>query len=152
MKKFAMLALLLSVGCGSFQIQKTPDAKVYPVEGVKKEQLMAKAHQWIAENFGKAKEVIQYKSVPEGKMICKGINRVTLSTDIVSRKYFFTWVMEFKNDKILMEYKNIVPLNEGNVIGAEYNGFTKNQIDKQMDAMMKDMIGYIKKGSKPANW
>ena len=152
MKKILPAMLLFLFGCASLQPQQTPEAKVYPVEGVKKQQLMTKANQWIAENFGSAKDVIQYKNIPEGKMICKGVGSVRASGDMFDRKYYYTWVLEFKDDKIKMEFKNIIPLNEGKIVGSDYNGFTKKKIDADMDFMMKRMIDYIKKGSKSSNW
>lgn len=142
---------LLSVSCTMLQPVPTPEAKVYNIQGVKKAVIYEKSQQWIAENFGKAKEVIQYKNLDEGRIIAKGISNIQPRGDMYSRGFYFTWVIDIKDERIRVEYKNISAYTDGQVVGVPYASGTKNDIDVKMTSYINDMINYIQ-GSDSKNW
>lgn len=142
---------LLSVSCTMLQPVPTPEAKIYNVKGAKKAVIFEKSQQWIAENFGKAKEVIQYKNLDEGRIIAKGISSIQPRGDMYSRGFYFTWVIDIKDERIRLEYKNISAYSDGGVVGVPYASGTKNDIDEKMTTYINDMISYIR-GSDSKNW
>jgi len=148
-KLISFLPLLLIISCASVQ---TPEPRVFSTPNRTKKQIYNRTIQWVSENFRSGKEVVQYKNLEEGRIICQGVATVRPGMDLYERGFEFTWVIDIKPNRIRLKYKNIQPRHMGNVAGLEYNSLGARYIDNKIDSMVNSLLQYIKNPGGKSDW
>ncbi len=66
---YFIIVSFFAAGCATAPIELRQSQQVIDLPGMSRDQIYNKSNQWIAETFGSANAVIQYKDQKEGKII-----------------------------------------------------------------------------------
>lgn len=84
---------------------------VIPVDSLNKENLFAKAKEWIALTYRNANDVVQLSDKDAGKIICKG----GFSTNLFLKQgwLMYTLILEFKDNRFRYTYTDFAYYSNG---------------------------------------
>jgi len=109
-KKMLFFLIMISfiLSCSSYQKVDTPKREVVKINEVdlSKDDIYNRSLQFIAENFKSAKAVIEYKDKESGRIIGNG--SLMISDGIMQRPASFTMVIDIKEKKYRIIYKNLL--------------------------------------------
>lgn len=99
--------LELDATTGKYKVQAVEELS----QDLTKDQLFAKAKQWIALNYKSANDVIQLADENEGKIICKG----NFPTDMFMKKGWIehTMVLDFKDGRMRYTFTDFAYYSPG---------------------------------------
>jgi hypothetical protein len=149
MKKSFFLFLLIAVNA---MAQTHTD--VVNVEGKTKSELYNQALEWVAVAFRSANDVIQFKDLETGKIVCKGLlQSKPVSMGVVTPgSTSFVLTISLKDDKYKYEVSDISFTPHYNTNPLAFNYETqpkkyqkihtkwKSDVDIEINTMIKDML------------
>ena len=122
---FTFCFCFLFVGCVSTRLslehqEATASIKEFPE--IEKNELFARALNWVARTYNSANNVIQLKDPEGGQIICKGLG--SASFDFGFTRYFsYTMIIDIKEGanggKMRIRYENITAETVGGRAGPE---------------------------------
>lgn len=137
-------------------IEKDKETGLYATSGViqvdslAKDALYSKALEWISLNYKSAKDVIQYSSKEEGKIICKG----NFMTSMFLKEGWIehTMTLEFKDNRFRYTFTNFSYYSSGSGrVAFEGAMMSKKKIiattEEKIKNNLDDLTAYFKKAS-----
>lgn len=99
---------------------------------IMKEQLCSRILEWLAINY-RIIPANLYLNIDDGKIICS--NSININDDASA---YYTFVISVKNEKILMEFINIVYQISKQSYGNENSNLSEYKIDQVFPIILKD--------------
>lgn len=163
MKNILLFILLIPVSCFAqnglnFNKEKQAYEAVNVVtlsDTLTGDYLFKKALEWIAINYKSAKDVIQFSSPEDKKIILKGNYSVSLFMKQGWVKHTLT--LEFKDGKYRYAYNDLSYYSPGSGdMPFEGNMLSKKKVlsttDQKIMQSIKDLTAYIGEGTKKSDW
>lgn len=112
-------------------------SEIVELPGLTKEQIHKKAHQWIAENFVDANEVIQINDIEAGMILGKGISYLDF-VHLITYDYEANYIIkvESKDEKARITFDNILLSTLGSSVKRPPSEF-KSGINSPQKYLMK---------------
>lgn len=107
-----ILLMALPVVLNAQKLVKDPDTGKYTrkgiveIDSISKDRLFSGAVEWIALNYRSAKDVVQFSSKEDGKLICKATFLVTIFMQ--EAWIHHTMILEFKDNKFRYTFTDFV--------------------------------------------
>lgn len=133
---------------------KSELVSIKEVPGLKKNQIYDKTLAWMAENFRSSKSVIELKDRENGKIIGQAIGNVSDPIPMYDRAYGYTLIIDIKDYKIKVTFKNFRTEQIGNIYGASLGyDYHWEQIETQHTLFVAKLLGYLTgKKSENKDW
>jgi PBP1b-binding outer membrane lipoprotein LpoB len=159
MKKFLLVLvvfLFAFVGCvtAPAPVEKLQKQVVFDFPAISKEKLFNKTNQWVAEKFTSANNVIQYKDLKEGKIICQIVTSVYAAMYMENINFNTTMTIEIKDNRsriTLLAHS----MTNGNYGNSPIPDFQQN-IDYAKESYDTILTGYkeyiLDKSESKDNW
>jgi len=157
MRKSMLLCLisLFIISCVTAPAEKLQKQEVLDIPGMSKEQIFNKSNQWLAEKFGSANAIIQYKDLKEGKIIGKIITPV--SKFLVTFNFNTTLLIDIKDNKSRLSFEahDVTIVTSGEVpttrpiYGESEAEMAQDSFKPVKDSYSDYMLGKAKKAD---NW
>lgn len=150
---FSSLLFLIITGCYS-PGYVNPDKyssliSIHEYKGQSKDELYDQCESWVAREFNKANEVIQYRNKEDGQIICRGISSIS---SICNRRFSFTAILDVKEERVRIRYEAIQPESTPACGGPDMT-YKWDEVKDCIDTMSEDLHKYIIHGDmKGSDW
>ena len=152
---YCIIALLLAAGCATAPIELRQSQQVVDLPGMSKEQIFNRSNQWIAESFGSANAVIQYKDLEEGKIIGKIIT--TTSQFMTTYNFNTTMSIDVKDGRAMLSFQaNDVTISSAGGVPTTRDIYGEAEAGMAQESFKSIVASYesymLKKAKKDDNW
>jgi len=147
---------LMCIGCVTAMPKESLQSQeVITISGMNKEQIFNKSNQWLAEKFGSANQIIQYKDLKEGKIIGKIVT--TGNQFLATYNFNSTISIDIKDNKSRLSFQaHDVTITSPGSVPATREIYGKSEADMAKDSFKTIISSYqdymLDKAKKNDTW